>query len=248
MLEFFAAVDPMTLPVWAVLLLSAAMYPLGFMLGAPCSACCDECKITRCHFHDYDGYLCRPIIDYPSVSAVISIDGHTKTVDDYEGISYDAGTSIVHIPIEPGCVINRINYDYLVEVEYEEILCKQKAEVSCKYYVIFRARAYCQDSVFEFGSTRALWFQSKECVANNITTALNEIVFNPYTQLDEVPEVLDYLANVTKFASISYSACACGACCSDDPPGTSCEDNVAEHLCRGYSWLEGVDCDPDPCT
>lgn len=32
--------DVMFLPIWATLLFAASMYPVGFMLGAPCSRCC----------------------------------------------------------------------------------------------------------------------------------------------------------------------------------------------------------------
>lgn len=35
------AVDPTTLPLWAVVVLAAGMYPLGIMLGAQCSPCCN---------------------------------------------------------------------------------------------------------------------------------------------------------------------------------------------------------------
>lgn len=44
LLELIAAaqsVDPTTLPLWAVVVLAAGMYPLGIMLGAPCSPCCN---------------------------------------------------------------------------------------------------------------------------------------------------------------------------------------------------------------
>lgn len=38
------AVDGVSLVLWAVAFLAAGMYPLGFMLGAPCSPCCEpEC-------------------------------------------------------------------------------------------------------------------------------------------------------------------------------------------------------------
>lgn len=53
MLELIAQVEPMSLPLWAVLAFSAAMYPLGFMLGAPCSACCGEvCSNLTCDGFD----------------------------------------------------------------------------------------------------------------------------------------------------------------------------------------------------
>lgn len=36
------AVEPLSLVLWGVFFLAAGMYPLGFMLGAPCSPCCDS--------------------------------------------------------------------------------------------------------------------------------------------------------------------------------------------------------------
>lgn len=42
-LVFAIAADPMSLPLWAVVLFAAGMYPIGFMLGAECSPCCGVC-------------------------------------------------------------------------------------------------------------------------------------------------------------------------------------------------------------
>lgn len=49
MFELLAAIqsaDPPSLVLWSLLVFTGAMYPLGFMLGAPCSACCgcEECS------------------------------------------------------------------------------------------------------------------------------------------------------------------------------------------------------------
>lgn len=44
LLELLAAVqsvDPMAIPLWAVLVVAAGMYPIGIMLGAQCSPCCN---------------------------------------------------------------------------------------------------------------------------------------------------------------------------------------------------------------
>ena len=37
-------IDSLSLVLWGVFFLAAGMYPLGFMLGAPCSPCCDNCE------------------------------------------------------------------------------------------------------------------------------------------------------------------------------------------------------------
>lgn len=49
MLDLFAAIsssDPPSLVAWLVFAFAAGMYPLGIMLGAPCSPCCD----TPCYY------------------------------------------------------------------------------------------------------------------------------------------------------------------------------------------------------
>lgn len=61
MLEFLANVDPMSLPLWAVLVFAAGMYPVGLMLGAPCSPCCgcelcpDDTKLPDTLTVTFDG-------------------------------------------------------------------------------------------------------------------------------------------------------------------------------------------------
>jgi hypothetical protein len=40
----FVLSDPTAIPLWGIALLSLCMYPLGFMLGAPCSRCCAQCS------------------------------------------------------------------------------------------------------------------------------------------------------------------------------------------------------------
>lgn len=45
-MELLAAVaaDPTHIPLWIVAAFAAGMYPIGFMLGAPCSPCCGKCS------------------------------------------------------------------------------------------------------------------------------------------------------------------------------------------------------------
>jgi len=55
MFDAFALVshaDPPSIALWAVFVFSAAMYPLGIMLGAPCSPCCAQ----SCTCGDYRNY------------------------------------------------------------------------------------------------------------------------------------------------------------------------------------------------
>ncbi len=45
MLELLAQVDPLAAVLGGLWLFAAGMFPLGFMLGAPCSACCNSCEL-----------------------------------------------------------------------------------------------------------------------------------------------------------------------------------------------------------
>jgi autotransporter-associated beta strand protein len=58
------SLDPITLPLFAVALYAAAMYPLGAMLGSSCSSCCGCPKCTGCNCcgEDYSkptGFCCE---------------------------------------------------------------------------------------------------------------------------------------------------------------------------------------------
>lgn len=44
-------IESLSLVLWGVFFLAAGMYPLGFMLGAPCSACCDQSSECEPLFH-----------------------------------------------------------------------------------------------------------------------------------------------------------------------------------------------------
>jgi hypothetical protein len=45
------ATEPLSLVIWSVFFLAAGMYPLGIMLGAPCSPCCDQSAECEPLFH-----------------------------------------------------------------------------------------------------------------------------------------------------------------------------------------------------
>jgi hypothetical protein len=62
-IEFLASIEPASIPLLAVLVFSLSLYPLGFMLGASCSPCCDipcgECatgKLPDTVTVTFDGY------------------------------------------------------------------------------------------------------------------------------------------------------------------------------------------------
>lgn len=45
MLELLAQVDPLAAMMGGLWLFAAGMFPVGFMLGSPCSACCNPCEL-----------------------------------------------------------------------------------------------------------------------------------------------------------------------------------------------------------
>jgi len=66
MIEFFASIDPVSLPVVAALLFSLSLYPLGFMLGASCSPCCDT-PCTQCETGKLPDTVTVTLDGYPDV-------------------------------------------------------------------------------------------------------------------------------------------------------------------------------------
>jgi hypothetical protein len=95
MFQFLANVDPVSVPMWAVLLLSFAMYPLGFLFGA-CSDCCDECpdecsRCNRAHSGSGEGQ-CRDISGNFELRIV---GGNTVSGTFYNGFSNQNISSLV---------------------------------------------------------------------------------------------------------------------------------------------------------
>jgi hypothetical protein len=71
--------DPLSLLMQGIWLLAAGMYPLGVMLGATCSPCCQDCD--RCVFDPGGGNVPPSWIPPPSLQAVyVEIEGQAWTV------------------------------------------------------------------------------------------------------------------------------------------------------------------------
>lgn len=52
MFEVVGSIDPPALPLWAGLIVAVLLYPIGLMIGAPCSTCC--CRNDSCEGFDLE--------------------------------------------------------------------------------------------------------------------------------------------------------------------------------------------------
>ena len=246
MLQFLANVDPVSLPMWAVLLLSFAMYPLGFLFGA-CSDCCDECpeECSKCA-RAYSGTAGDgPCSDIDTGNTSIQITG---------------GTS------QSGTVTNRRTSTQLESYVDLPFSCKKNDQTGVLTYT-FTLRAYLignwryeQDSVNDNCGCRSCCsnlfrayvrlFGKTGLPFNYGNFASEPVFFNPTITLCECSEdsgtVVIQLNAITDFASFSelflddcqdkfndwlsgiqftftfsgVPTCECGACCEADG---SCE-------------------------
>lgn len=83
MFDVLAAVfcnDPAPLAAWAILLMSLAMYPLGFFMT--CSPCCEVCSNTSCNGFDIDEVYSRRTAGRQICSITIASGGTTFTTYD----------------------------------------------------------------------------------------------------------------------------------------------------------------------
>jgi autotransporter-associated beta strand protein len=79
--------DPITLPLYAVALYAAAMYPLGLIFGAECSlCCCQKCTGCNCCGTDYarpTGFCCEGQWRLPGTGSCCG--GEFRTTEDEAG-------------------------------------------------------------------------------------------------------------------------------------------------------------------
>lgn len=251
MIDFLASVDPMTLPLWAVVLFAASMYPMGFLFGV-CSECC--CSANRCHFHECcGGYACRPLPEYDSIAIEIVIDGISYSIVDYETNWYRVGTkevsfSIMHNGMERN--IREIEYWYLANSHPVGNQCDPISGVECQYTIQFRAVLIYDgaDSLPTVETETINWFSNGECAAKSDTISLG-----PFLWQSAGAAADEYLSVVAGSAFIEYDACKCGACCEavvDDGPA-GCSENIVQHLCNGDQQLwkgEGTTCNSVNCN
>lgn len=244
MLELIAQVEPMSLPLWAVLAISAAMYPLGFMLGAPCSACCCP-PCSRCTHFENAGGGCPGVIDlFSSLTFEVGEYGNDTITNPGNEPSAGCFEGHVSLPVEDLPDIGE-DYNNFPCVFPFEILTAEEVDscgcTSCCFSVGFR-------SVFEFGNDQSIVCGVEftgclnQCSETEITLSAGawELVDN-LSGVDPAT-ILSFLNSLTITASLSIPACDCGACCDN-----GCEENVAEGGCAAWQGV-GTDCNPDPCV
>lgn len=259
MLELIAQVEPMALPLWAVLVFSAAMYPIGFLFGT-CSECCEACPGSLCHFHSFDGFQSRPLPLYPNIEMSIGVDGLSTDVvyDPQTSFGEYIGRKSLSIAGTDGgfnTTVNIIDYYYEIDVTATEP-CGPTDQVAT-YAIRFIARFFSPD-FGELGiwttTTGVVFFESGPCEP----FSLADFEFSGLSWDNCIScgdgtiygNVQDYLSDQVPTGSISFDACECGACCFDDGDLYFCTDDVAEQFCDSQfeSWQgSGTECDPNPC-
>jgi len=263
MLELLAQADLMMLPLWAVLLFSATMYPMGFLFGA-CSECCGGCgRCTRA----YD--FCQ---SYESITLTFSR-GDSFTVTGINDNTYYSN-----------CIANQF---FLLDQAFTA--CGTTYAV----YVRFRfaanladsATTKCYENAFlpvailefrytdSFGRPASLFCGGEnpayelpsacDSTSAAFTFALPAMCFAGFACSGPLNAYVAALGSLTY--QLTLNSCACGACCETFSPGTqaSCSENVSENGCGfppensqegkfagllSSEWQgAGVDCDPNPC-
>lgn len=252
MLEIIADAGPMALPLWAVLAFSAAMYPLGFMLGAPCSSCCcPPCDTCTHRLKGGDPATQRFGCLAPFTSVTISTHYETVTKlnwfpDNIDNTQVQIGTdgngNPLYLVISQfrgifpysdacGCLVCAYRVDAfagggsLVQIGVVgDIFSPQPSSNANKPYIFFGPCS-----------------QTSDTLTDDVTQRLQEVYY-PYLDVNGMISI-----------TVEYDACECGACCLDG----ECTEDITEFECEdpfGYFGTQqgewqgvGVDCDPNPC-
>lgn len=255
MLELVAQVDPMALPVWAVLLLSAAMYPLGFMLGAPCSACC--CKPCNKCTH---GYSTTNGCYFPDILTALAFEfshfgslTQTPTSENWTCMQIPTGA------------LPKVSLDYF----YAEICIRTLDgpfppdidECGCLLSCSFGAQIRISlvfDGNPHFTLLSNLFVGAfGDCSQTSASLQpLGAVSFavweEEYPYPEEIESIVEYFENLPLTGFLTANACECGPCCTGEPyEPAECEDNVPLAQCQSdYQVWKGVGavCDEVNCS
>lgn len=266
MLELIAQVDSMSLPLWAVLAFSAAMYPLGFMLGAPCSECCQVCgPCSYCTTNRLGPFACQ-IFSSISVGDLEATQFNEDDSDCLDGIlplGVSQSYGIIYFSTEPPCEVLETSSDPLQEVEvtlelWDFDMGGDLDSCGCGYLSVGSPVR------IKFNAVDAEWFVylRTDPVLHDVTACDQTITATL------VPDFVDgliaeschqtllewaegFIADNSLSVTFVTKPCDCGACCS---LGDGCVENTTEFYCESEtlglsgSWQGvGTDCDPDPC-
>lgn len=256
MLELIAQVEPMSLPLWAVLAISAAMYPLGFMLGAPCSACCQGCP--PCSYCD-GAWIANEAEVCGFVSATVSAGTESATTS-----SEDVDTDWIKIA-EFDC--NGTSVYLKVKISPVDSQLPGFDECGCRKCYLNLLLSGFPDTTTDgptvdcefalVGETFAAYLDTcTETTLNATTTITGDVIEAAFADCQDwgslgcsVPSFSDVEVSIE--GVLQSATCECGACC---PPEGECVNNVTQFYCEdateglGGTWQGvGTDCDPDPC-
>lgn len=276
MLELLAQVEPLSLPLWAVLVFSAAMYPVGFLFGA-CSDCCATCQpCSRCNQpYNYEDDPCTEPPD--SIGLTTAYGSANYTPDASGNLIKTTIRGIIPLTEKVPCVDSEQSEDVEVFIgmrltrfrstgTLDECDCAQ-----CFYYVEYEV------GVAEYGTGPAPPGQPRVPYELFVLPASNpetSFIYDKCSQVSKtipltithdagtIPQelegacdgVTDLIASFNSAAvSIQFDlddqTCECGACCRDG----ECSKNESQKACEeligfGGVWQGvGAECDPNPC-
>jgi len=236
-----AAADPLSAAVWSVLLLAGGMYPLGFMLGASCSACCSPplpCTCTlfangevndtyRC---PYTGWTIEFASGDSTGTGNLPADGNLYLLNSDLSLSFSASANITE---EVSAVASGAGCSGAL-IENIGAGCE-----GCTYQVWLR----CAGFWIWDGGDQAFNFYLKYNPAINDLTFVNCQDTRKTAAFTSDKTVLEMLAGdagnlfdvVTDLGisiTLSREACECFTCCrNSEIDSMQCEELVAANLC-----------------
>jgi hypothetical protein len=263
MLDLLAviAADPLSASAWAILLLAGGMYPVGFMLGASCSACCNPSVPCTCtHFANgeiNDTYRCP----YTGWTIQFSSGGSTGTG---------------HLPADgnPHSLDSDLSLSFSAIAEIDEEFSAVTSGAGCSGALIETVGAGCEGCSYQVwlrcaglwtwdGGDQGFDFYLKYQPYNFVAEA-NDLTFvscqdtsktAAFTSDKTVLEMLggdagnlfDVVTALEISITLSREACECFTCCrNSEIDSMQCEELVAANLCSERFRSDGA-CGVDAC-
>lgn len=250
MVEVLIAAGPMALPLWAVLLFSISMYPLGFLFGTCSDCCCPPCDYC---LHRYKG----GVLETESFGCSAPFDSVTIVTGfgDSQTVFNVIPDTEINIDVQVGVDENETPI-FLRIRQFVLIFPYEVDECGC-FVCAYRIDSYQGDSFsIDIGSTGSAKRPNanKQFLTLRSCSQTSDLLTDDVT--DQVAALFDTGATINAFISITINVaeCECGACCLDG----YCTENVTEFACEDpYGYLGtpkgewqgvGTDCDPNPCT
>jgi len=254
------AADPLSASAWAILLLAGGMYPVGFMLGAPCSACCRSSPPVPCtctHFANgeevNDTYRC------PSTGWTITFESGDSKV--FGNLPADGNPHFLDSPLSLSFIARREDLpgsapgagcsDALIEITGEGCEgCSYQVWLGCS------GRWFYDDDTEgpEFAFT--LKYNPPEVNDLNFVGCRDTQKTAAFTSDKTVLEEANNAPTGNLFGvvtalgisiTLSREGCECFACCKNSViDSMQCEQSVAANLCS-ERFRSGGACGVNAC-